>query len=117
MAATVGLGPDSSRSQNAALMDASMPPPPAADANWAMSNPAEKARSPSPVMTMAAQAGSAWARRRQSKRARRTGEDREDSGVELERKSRRVASSSLSSLSPRRFFAPGAAVYMTASPF
>lgn len=50
----------------------SMPPPPDCLANWLMSKPAENARSPAPVTTMAATAGAACARRRQSKRACRT---------------------------------------------
>ena len=72
-AATVGLAPDSSSSQKASLILLSMPPPPPDFANWLMSNPAEKALEPLPVTTMATAAGEAWARRRQSKRAVRTG--------------------------------------------
>ena len=42
MAATVGLGPLSARSQKASLMRLSMPPPPLDSTNWLMSNPAQK---------------------------------------------------------------------------
>ena len=69
----MGLAPDSRSSQKASLILLSMPPPPPDLANWLMSKPAEKALEPLPVMTMAEAAGEAWARRRQSKRAARTG--------------------------------------------